>query len=149
MTADRFGRRDFLVGVAGLGAVGALGAIVLPGVGPLLGDGATALPAFASTSPRSVQAYRVALAQPALLSTLACYCGCVAYAPPHRSLLDCFLKPGGGFEAHAAGCTVCQDEALEARALTSEGRTPAEVRRRIDTLFSDRGPSTDLAPRQA
>ncbi len=145
MTEGAFSRRDFLVGLTGLAALGSLAAIVIPGTERLVASQGTPLPEFVASSPQSVRAYRAALAQPSLLRALACYCGCASYAPPHRSLLDCFVQPAGGFEAHAAGCTTCQEEALEAQRLASAGWSVAEVRRQIDAGYSDRGPSTDQA----
>ena len=43
--------------------------------------------------------------RPDLLVALPCFCGCVSYAPAHRSLYDCFVRPDGAFETHAAGCS--------------------------------------------
>ena len=143
MTDRAYSRRTFLTATVGLAAAGAWAAIVLPGVRALVAASAQPLPAFAYATPRTVRAYRVALAEPRLLESLPCYCGCGRYSPAHRSLLDCFITPAGDFEQHAAGCTTCQDEALDARQWAAAGLAPADVRRRIDAAYADRGPGTD------
>lgn len=103
------------------------------------------LPGFVDT-PRAVQAYRAALALPALIVVLPCYCGCVGLTPAHRSLYDCFVRPDGAYEPHAAGCMTCQDEALDAQRWTREGLAAAEVRRRVDAAYRDSGPPTHTPP---
>lgn len=66
----------------------------------------SALPPDLRAAPPEVrQAYRFAIANPALLSAIPCYCGCGAQG--HRSNLDCYVKetrPDGSivFESHAA-----------------------------------------------
>ena len=105
-----------------------------------------ALPSFAYRS-KSVQlGYRFALQQPELLAQLVCYCGCSQLSPQHTSLRDCYLKPGGGFDEHASGCTVCVDEALDAKRLLGDGRSVKEIRTYIDATYGDRGKGTDTPP---
>lgn len=62
-------------------------------------------PNLREAPPEVREAYRFALANPALLSAIPCYCGCGAQG--HRSNLDCYIKevrPDGtvAFESHAA-----------------------------------------------
>jgi uncharacterized protein with PCYCGC motif len=103
------------------------------------------LPGWATTTAASARAYRTSVLQPDLLAGLPCFCGCVSLTPPHRTLLDCFVRPDGAYETHAAGCSTCQDEALAARRWADLGMALAEVRRRVVSTFGDRGPSTDGA----
>jgi len=138
-----FPRRDFLISLMGVGSLGALGWLTLPTLPRLLQEAGIALPEWATTTPMSAGAYRTAVLRPDLLAGLPCFCGCVTYAPPHRSLLDCFIRPDGGFEGHAAGCSTCQDEALAARRWADQGLAGPEVRRRIVAAFEELGPSTD------
>jgi hypothetical protein len=141
--SERLLRRQFLVALAGFGSLGAAAWVTLPMLPGLVRAAGVSLPAWATTTPASSSAYRVAATQPELLASLPCFCGCVGYQPPHRSLLDCFIRPEGGFEAHAAGCTTCQDEALTARRLATQGLPAAEIHRTIVDTFGQRGPSTD------
>lgn len=62
-------------------------------------------PDLRAAPPEVREAYRFAIANPALLSAIPCYCGCGAQG--HRSNLDCYVKeirPDGSivFEPHAA-----------------------------------------------
>jgi hypothetical protein len=141
--SGRFPRREFLIGLAGFGSVGAAAWVALPTLPGVVRAASVSLPPWATTTPATSSAYAVAVAQPELLGSLPCFCGCVASQPPHRNLLDCFIRPDGGFEAHAAGCTTCQDEALAARRLASKGVPAAEIRRTIVGSFSQLDPSTD------
>ena len=133
--AERVSRRDLLCGViAGLSAV-ALGAVTIPSLPRIARELSQDLPGWAYMSPRSVQAYRAALAQPVLLASLACYCGCARLQTPHASLLECFVRPNGAFEPHASGCAVCQDEAIDARRLAAQSLPADQIRREIDARY--------------
>jgi hypothetical protein len=147
--AARFPRRELLTALAGFGSVAALGWTTLPNLPILMRGAGTELPDWATTTAVSASAYRTALLRPDLLASVPCFCGCVTYSPPHRSLLDCFVRPAGGFEPHAAGCSTCQEEALAARRWADQGLELPEVRRRIIASFEDRGPSTDHATSHA
>jgi hypothetical protein len=135
-------RRGLLGGLLVVAEAVALGACTLPSLPGLLRDLAQPLPAWVFSSPRSVRAYRAALAAPALMAALPCYCGCVALRPAHASLLDCFVQPNGALDQHAAGCEVCQREALDARALAEAHTLWPEIRRQIDDRYRDHGPPT-------
>jgi hypothetical protein len=141
----RFPRREFLMAIAGFGSIGALGWVTLPTLPELMREASVSLPSWATATPTSASAYRVAVLRADLLASLPCFCGCVSYQPPHRNLRDCFIRPDGGFEAHAAGCTTCQDEALTARRLAGQGLSAAVIREVIVATFSERGASTDGA----
>jgi hypothetical protein len=140
-----FPRREFLTALAGFGSLGALGWMSLPNLPGLLQQAQVVLPEWVTRTAVSASAYRVAVLRPDLLRALPCFCGCVAYSPPHHSLLDCFVKPGGGFESHAAGCSTCQEEAMAARRWADAGLSAPDVRARVIASFESRGPSTDEA----
>lgn len=142
----RLSRRELLSLGLALGSSGALAVLVAPNLAELASGSVQPLPAWARRSARSTQAYRAALAQPELMAALPCYCGCVFLSPGHTSLLDCFVKPDGALDEHAAGCETCQDEAIDARDLDRRGLSPAEIRREIDARYQERGPSTDGQP---
>ena len=83
--------------------------------------------------------------RPICCEQVACYCGCVNLAVPHRDLYDCFVVPDGFYESHAAGCGVCQVEALDVQRLAGAGLSLAEIRQQIDTNFGESGPGTHTA----
>ena len=141
----RFPRRELLLAIAGFGSIGAAAWVIVPELPRLMREASAELPTWATTTPNSASAYRTAVLHPDLLASLPCFCGCVGYQPPHRNLRDCFLRPDGAFEAHAAGCTTCQDEALTARRLTRQGMSTPQIRTAIVATFGERGPSTDTA----
>jgi uncharacterized membrane protein len=86
--------------------------------------------------------YRHADEHAELYRDVPCYCGCDRFAD-HRHLYDCFVRPdGAGFDAHGAGCAICQAEALEVRRLLRSGRSPTEIRKTIIDTF---GPATNPA----
>lgn len=70
--------------------------------------------------------YRFAASHLREFSLIPCYCGCQNMLG-HRSLADCFVRPEGGWEQHAAGCGICLGEAAMARSLLEEGRSPPQV----------------------
>jgi hypothetical protein len=84
--------------------------------------------------------YRFAEANRALMERIPCYCGCASLG--HRSLYDCFLTPDGAYEAHGAGCGICQAEAVDVERLLGEGMSVAEIRAAIDATYGSAGPST-------
>ena len=70
-----------------------------------------------------------------------CYCGCVALN--HGSLLDCFMKPQGGFEEHASGCGVCRDIAADLKRFLDSGQDAHAARIYVDAQYSKFGKPTD------
>jgi hypothetical protein len=138
-------RRTFLTAVASFGSMAALAWATLPNLPGLLRQASVELPNWATTTPVSAGAYRTAVLRPDLLVALPCFCGCATYTPAHRSLYDCFVRPDGTFETHAAGCSTCQEEALAAVRWADQGLTVADVRSNVVSKFEDRGPSTDSA----
>jgi len=70
--------------------------------------------------PKVKRAYAVAKAIPAVLAQQPCYCACQRSG--HRSLLDCFK------DEHAAGCTICIDEALYVDKMNAKGQCVEAIR---------------------
>lgn len=92
------------------------------------------------------QAYEAAPSHRDLFAHLPCYCGCGLLKEPHVSLERCFLLPDGSFEAHASGCRICTDIALDALAMVAQSLDHAAIRARIDEKYARAGPPTDTPP---
>lgn len=87
--------------------------------------------------------YRHAADHPDVYAAVPCYCGCDSFAD-HANLSDCFVRPdGGGWDPHAAGCGVCQDEAVALRRLLDDGQSIPHIRAAIiDQFGPSNSPST-------
>lgn len=84
--------------------------------------------------PELQQLYHGAAADQDGFHAVRCYCGCEAMLE-HRSLLDCFVRPDGAWERHAAGCGVCQAEARQVVAARAAGTPLAQVVADIDAAY--------------
>lgn len=73
---------------------------------------------------------------PDTFGQIACYCGCVSFLD-HRHLLDCFVRPDGGWERHATGCAVCLAEAREVIEMRDRKLPLDEIIRQIDRRYGD------------
>lgn len=106
------------------------------------------LPAFlAAAAPRVRDAYRFALANPAALKTVPCYCGCGGMG--HDSNLACFVQQNGdqtgdvAFDQHGAGCGICVDIAQDVMRMTADGQRPSVIRMYVDAAYGHVAPGTD------
>ena len=88
-------------------------------------------------------AYEAAPMHRDLFAHLPCYCGCGLLKEPHASLDRCFLLPDGKVEAHASGCRICTDIALDALVMEAQGLDHTAIRARVDEKFARAGPPTD------
>lgn len=92
------------------------------------------------------QAYQFAVANPAVLQEVPCYCGCGGMG--HTSSYSCFVNasPDGGrqFDGHALGCSICVDIALDAMRMLKQGKSVPEIRLYVDVVYSKFGPSNML-----
>jgi len=86
-------------------------------------------------------AYQFVAEHSAHAASIPCYCGCVRL--DHRSLLECFVKPEGGWEPHASTCGVCGDEAADLRAMLAGGAGIRDIRTAIDQQYGRLGRPTD------
>lgn len=97
---------------------------------------------LASLTPAVAAHYQHAADHEHAYVRVPCYCGCDSFAD-HRNLYDCFIRAdGAGYEAHGAGCAICQAEARQVRRLNDAGHSPTEIRARIIEQF---GPATNPA----
>lgn len=105
---------------------------------------ARSLPAFVYGSAVSHKGYQAALKMQNTLSMIPCYCGCGAFA--HTSLKDCFLRYDGTINDHAAGCDICNKEAIDVDNLNKQGFSLKEFRLYIDKKYSAYGRKTPTPP---
>ncbi len=113
------------------------------GAATACGDPAAGAAVDLATLPaQTVAHYRFVEANQELVEQLPCYCGCGELLN-HRSLRDCFVRDGGEYDAHAAGCGVCLLETEDAERLLADGQTPVVIRAAIDERYGGLGTSTD------
>ena len=73
--------------------------------------------------------YEAARKYPDMLDRLHCFCECKESAREHhKTLLTCFTNE------HAAGCGICQHEALLAARLKDQGASDADVELTVESL---------------
>jgi hypothetical protein len=131
-----------LTTLSGVGAAGLVLVLVDP-VQRLFGRPGPPFPDWVSTMPKGPEAYAAALAQPELLATLPCFCGCMAFEQPHAGLKDCFIQPSSGaLDPHGAFCETCQEEALDAVAWSKQGLSGHEIHGRVVATYADRDPAS-------
>ena len=75
------------------------------------------------------------------MRAVPCYCGCVGLG--HQSLLDCFVRPTGGYEPHASGCAICTREATQVEEMLEQGASAATIRATIDANYAKYGRPTN------
>ncbi len=96
-----------------------------------------------ATLPPDVAArFRFAEDHQSLLDDLPCYCGC-GKSLGHRNLTQCFVGEDGTYQAHGAGCEICQGETKYAELLLDRGLEPRIIRQFIDTMYARYGAPTD------
>jgi hypothetical protein len=102
------------------------------------------LPEYVMAADMNTQmAYRFAADRPDVMRWMVCYCGCGEHSG-HKSALNCFVKAGGKeFDSHGANCEMCVNIALDAQAMTAEGRSLTDIRAYIDGKYGAIGPGTD------
>jgi hypothetical protein len=86
---------------------------------------------FESASDRDVpRAYEAARRFPDIIDRLHCFCECKENEKErHKTLLTCFTSE------HAAGCGICQKEALLAAQLKDRGIADDDIERTVESLF--------------
>lgn len=139
MTVRRLVLVTWLSAAVLVGAIVAL-PIVLDGRGTV--DHDVAAVDLAELDPAIAANYRYGAAHQDHFAALDCYCGCVELLG-HETLADCFVTATGAPEPHAAGCGVCNGEAMLARALLEEDVELAEVVRQVDAVY---GTTVGTAP---
>jgi len=73
-------------------------------------------------------AYEAAREVPEILAQLPCYCGCMT-GFGHRNNLDCF------HDTHGVECTMCQEIAIDARAMYKSGYKVDLIRQKIKDKY--------------
>jgi hypothetical protein len=101
------------------------------------------MPAEVKSAPTTVQqAYQFAVANPAVLKQIPCYCGCGKMG--HTSNYSCYVqsvdeKGVVTFDNHALGCSICVDITQDTMRLLSKGKTVAEIKAGVDQTYSKYG----------
>ena len=90
---------------------------------------------FAQGYPPEVKAaYEVARKYPDLIDRIHCFCECKeSTREHHKTLLTCFTN------LHAAGCGICQHEALMAAQMKDQGASDDEVEITVEALHKTDG----------
>jgi uncharacterized protein with PCYCGC motif len=86
-------------------------------------------------TPMIAEHYRFAAAHRHVYDQVPCFCGCESMLA-HRFLLDCFVRPDGGWERHASGCAVCTQESSIVRSMLADGASVPSIRDAIVSRFS-------------
>jgi hypothetical protein len=103
------------------------------------------MPAEVKAAPVAVrQAYQFAAANPDLLKSIPCYCGCGAMG--HTSNYSCYVSgvDAAGkiqFDTHALGCSICVDITQDTMRLLKQGQGATEIKAYIDQTYAQYGPS--------
>jgi hypothetical protein len=89
------------------------------------------------------EAYRFNVANPDIMKEIPCYCGCGAVG--HTSNYSCYVKSDADgkvtFDQHALGCGICVDITRDAMRMTSQGKSPGEIKAYVDQTYSKYGAS--------
>ncbi len=102
------------------------------------------LPTKMQNAPTRVrEAYQFAVANPAALKNVPCYCGCGAMG--HTSNYSCYVKESKAdgttvFDEHALGCSLCVDITQDVMRLSREGKSPGDIRAFVVSTYSQFGP---------
>ena len=88
--------------------------------------------------PEVRKSYEAAKKYPDLIDRIHCFCECKeSKRENHKTLLTCFTN------LHAAGCGICQHEAIMAAQLKDKGASDDEVEITVESLHKTEGhPST-------
>jgi hypothetical protein len=103
------------------------------------------MPADVKSAPTTVQqAYQFAAANPDVLKTIPCYCGCGAMG--HTSNYSCYIsgvEANGSltYDPHALGCSICVDITQDTMRLIKQGKTVPEIKSYIDQTYLQYGQS--------
>lgn len=73
--------------------------------------------------------YAAAKTCPEVMEKIFCYCGC-DLTDSHVSLLDCFTS------IHGVDCHICQEEAILARKMHSDGSSIVDIQKAIDEKYA-------------
>jgi len=114
---------------------------VIAAAGIWLGGSASSAFALDGLPEQTVHNYHFVESQPALAARIPCYCGCYSFG--HTNLLDCYIRPEGGYEQHASGCGICGMEADDIEQMLADGRAADSIRAAIDAEYGSYGKPTN------
>lgn len=89
------------------------------------------------------KAYRFAAANPDVMKTIPCYCGCDSLG--HTSNFDCYVSNVDEygritFEEHGLACSTCVDITEDVMNLLRDGKGPEEARAYVETTYGKLAP---------
>jgi len=87
------------------------------------------LPPEMFLDPKAREAYQVAKDIPDVLRELPCFCGCMR-THGHKNNLFCFM------DEHGSACEICEDVALDAKRMHSNGASIKEIQDNIKGKYS-------------
>lgn len=105
----------------------------------------SSLPQEMQKAPATVrESYQFAVANPAALENVPCYCGCGSIG--HHSNLACYVKDMDAngkvvFDNHALGCSICVDIALDVMKMTEQDKPADQIREQIVSTYGSFGPA--------
>ncbi|MBA4071172.1 MAG: hypothetical protein C0497_04945 [Gemmatimonas sp.] len=90
------------------------------------------------------EAYQFAVANPQILQSIPCYCGCGGMG--HTSNYSCYVQRVGNagalvFDTHALGCSICVDITQDAMRLSKQGKSLPEIKAYVHDTYARFGPS--------
>jgi hypothetical protein len=90
------------------------------------------------------KAYRFAAANPSVMKTIPCYCGCDSLG--HASNYDCYVSNVDEygwitFEKHGLACSTCVDITQDVMNMLRDGKSPQEARAYVETTYGKLAPS--------
>lgn len=93
-------------------------------------------------------AYAFAATHREILSDIPCYCGCVREG--HESVLQCYLSGARAdgtpiWTDHSFDCTLCIHIAREVMLMSTQGRSPTDIRATIESKYRNVGAPTRTA----
>ncbi|MBE0410358.1 MAG: hypothetical protein IBX69_11565 [Anaerolineales bacterium] len=103
------------------------------------------MPVEVRNAPAAVrEAYQFAAANPDILKSIPCYCGCGPMG--HESNYACYVSEVQAdgtvlFDGHSLGCSICVDITQDTMRLLQEGKSVAEIKEFVDQTYSRFGPS--------
>jgi hypothetical protein len=78
--------------------------------------------------PKAKEAYQIAKEIPDVLRELPCFCGCMR-SHGHKNNLFCFM------DEHGSACEICEDIALDAKRMHSNGATVKEIQDSVKNKY--------------
>lgn len=103
------------------------------------------MPMQVQSAPATVRtAYQFAAANPDVMKSIPCYCGCGSIG--HTSNYSCYVSGVDqtgqiSFDNHALGCSLCVNITQDTMRLLRDGKTVPEIRSYVDTTYMRYGTS--------